>query len=519
MFAERDRLHSLIDYVEATERDRLTVALDVADWGGFRRYRDETLTLPGVHLNAGTEDDPIWLAVDRLNRCPPPPIADAGLKAWAIVEDDPAKPPMLKAEVPVTPVQPNGDQPTALKLAEHPDRAQLDAALAVYTRELWTPWAEEERQRRRAINLYNGLFRVRQLLEGAGDRPVELVWGIGVAHWATHGVKYRYPLLTIPIELALEDGSHIIQLRPRVEAPPALETDALDKLNTPGLDEWRRYAEDHLANLADGVSPFDPDGFAPVLRRAVSLFDANGHYLPDLGERRPPAEGSLAVSGDWVIFERPRRATQLMDDLRRLKGEVERLGNAGAIPPAVRVLLQPPAAELTDETAPVLRGVSTIPGVTSADGTGDDLFFPLPFNREQVEVIQRLASRPGVVVQGPPGTGKTHTIANIISHYLALGKRVLVTSQKAPALKVLRDKLPAAVRPLAVSLLDSDRDGLKQFQESVDTIAERLQRTRPAEAREQIKALDARIDALHRQLARIDREVDEVGQVMAVGVE
>ena len=514
MFAERDRLHSLIDYVEATERDRLTVALDVAEHRGFRRFRDDVLTLPGVHLNGGAEGDPVWLSVDRLVRCPPPPIADAELTRWAVVENDPAKPPVLRAEPPrAAPVGADPDDALSLKLADRPDRAQLDAALAAYTRELWTPWAEEERQRRRAIELYNGLFALRQLLEGAGDQPIELVWGIGVAHWTADAGKLRYPLLTVPVELTLEERTHAIQLRPRIETPPALEIDALDKLNAPGLNEWRRYAEDHLASLADGVSPFEPDGFAPVLRRAVSLFDANGHYLPDLGERRPPAEGSLAVSDDWVIFERPRRATQLMDDLRRLKAEVERLDAADAIPPAVRVLLQPPAVALADETAPTLRGVSTIPGVTSADGSGDDLFFPKPFNREQVEVIQRLASRPGVVVQGPPGTGKTHTIANIISHYLALGRRVLVTSQKAPALKVLRDKLPAAVRPLAVSLLDSDRDGLKQFQESVDIIAERLQRTRPGEAREQIKALDARIDALHRQLARIDREVDEVGRL------
>ena len=117
-----------------------------------------------------------------------------------------------------------------------------------------------------------------------------------------------------------------------------------------------------------------------------------------------------------------------------------------------------------------------------------------------------------MVVQGPPGTGKTHTIANIVSHYLALGKRVLVTSQKAPALKVLRDGLPEAVRPLAVSLLESDRDGLKQFHESVDIIADRLQRTRIGEARTQIAELDVRIDAIHRTLARIDRDVDVIGR-------
>ena len=36
-------------------------------------------------------------------------------------------------------------------------------------------------------------------------------------------------------------------------------------------------------------------------------------------------------------------------------------------------------------------------------------------------IVQLLDVYDGVVVQGPPGTGKTHTIANVISHYLANG--------------------------------------------------------------------------------------------------
>jgi len=124
-----------------------------------------------------------------------------------------------------------------------------------------------------------------------------------------------------------------------------------------------------------------------------------------------------------------------------------------------------------------------------------------------------------VVVQGPPGTGKTHTIANIVSHYLALGKRVLVTSQKAPALKVLRDKLPAGVRPLAVSLLESDREGLQQFQDSVDEIAARLQRIKPRELRQQIADLDRRIELIHAELAGVDRKVDDLGRAGLASIE
>lgn len=119
----------------------------------------------------------------------------------------------------------------------------------------------------------------------------------------------------------------------------------------------------------------------------------------------PPAK-RCRLNGGWVLIERTRQATQLMDDLRRFKAALVTIDDPEALPPAVRVLLQPPADSATTEAYPSYRGVSTVPGVTSSDGSGHDLFFPMSFNREQVEVIQRLATRPGVVVQGPPGTGK-----------------------------------------------------------------------------------------------------------------
>jgi len=511
-FSERDRLKGLIDYVEATERDRLSVVWDVADHRGFRRFRADAIRLPGVHLDVQEGDDHRWMVVDRLVRCPPPLIDDADLRAWTDLGSDPGKLPVLKSEIAATDAE-QGETPSSVRLADHPRRDDLATALDAYLRERWTPWAQEERPRRQSIELYNALFALRQQIEGGGEQPIELVWGIGVARWTQAVGSLRYPLLTTAVELALDEASHAIIVRPRIEVPPGIETDALDLLQVDGLNAFRAAADAHFAALeGGGLSPFDEASFAAVLRRAVALLHADACYLPDLGDRRPPDADTLTVDDGWVLFERPRRSTGLMEDLRRFRASVDALEDADAIPAAVRVLLQSPDTAVASESYPAMRGVSTIPGVTSADGSGDDLFFPKPFNREQVEVIQRLSARPGVVVQGPPGTGKTHTIANIVSHYLAMGKRVLVTSQKAPALKVLRDKLPAAVRPLAVSLLESDRDGLKQFQESVDIIADRLQRTRLGEARERIAILDREVDNLHRALARVDSEVDAIGR-------
>ena len=86
-----------------------------------------------------------------------------------------------------------------------------------------------------------------------------------------------------------------------------------------------------------------------------------------------------------------------------------------------------------------MRGwLATYHDITSGNGDGvfetdrvRELYFPKPFNNEQVKIVQYLEKYPCVVVEGPPGTGKTHTIANVICHYLAGSSRISVGEMEA----------------------------------------------------------------------------------------
>jgi len=80
-----------------------------------------------------------------------------------------------------------------------------------------------------------------------------------------------------------------------------------------------------------------------------------------------------------------------------------------------------------------------------------EILFPLPFNEEQINILNKIENQKNVIVLGPPGTGKSHTIANLISHFLAKGERVLVTSQKDQALDVLLNKIPRELRKFCIS--------------------------------------------------------------------
>lgn len=90
---------------------------------------------------------------------------------------------------------------------------------------------------------------------------------------------------------------------------------------------------------------------------------------------------------------------------------------------------------------------------TYPDTKDKPVLFPLPSNDEQYQIVDKVKSSNIVLVQGPPGTGKSHTIANLLSHYVSEGKKVIVTSEKAKALEVLRDKIPEEIRSLSLSLL------------------------------------------------------------------
>jgi hypothetical protein len=195
----------------------------------------------------------------------------------------------------------------------------------------------------------------------------------------------------------------------------------------------------------------------------------------------------------------------LFDDLKRLQ---EKLKDGCLIHDGPLALVTPPSDQPIEFEPITFRGLSS--RGSSSGGAVEELYFPLPYNDEQVTIVQRLKRAAGVTVQGPPGTGKTHTIANVICHYLAMGKRVLVTSRGEAALGVLQEKIPEEIRALTVALLTSDREGIRQFQGSIEAIQHRVSQINPELTRQDIARIQGSIDRAHSELITIDRKVDEI---------
>jgi hypothetical protein len=176
----------------------------------------------------------------------------------------------------------------------------------------------------------------------------------------------------------------------------------------------------------------------------------------------------------------------------------------------------------TSESTAAPRGTSDREMLRMRLGSEPDILFSKPANAEQYEIAARLAKSNAVLVQGPPGTGKTQTIANLLGCLLTQGKTVLGTAHTTKVLRVLRDQLDDALKPLCLSVLDSDPDSHAQLSRAAQEIASRLSTSDAASLRrnagllreKRTKFLDAE-EALRRQLR--DARFSEVEEVVIGG--
>jgi very-short-patch-repair endonuclease/DNA polymerase III delta prime subunit len=153
-----------------------------------------------------------------------------------------------------------------------------------------------------------------------------------------------------------------------------------------------------------------------------------------------------------VLLNIPRGNAYLLDDLEKLATEANDEDLART---AIGPLLEVPSDENVHDR-------NSFPQSDSVE-----LLFPFESNKAQREVGKLATHSRTLVVHGPPGTGKSQTICNLVSHLVACGKTVLVTSQKDKALEVVRDKLPK-IDYLAMALLRSDQESQKALLQALE---------------------------------------------------
>lgn len=450
----------------------------------------------------GEEDQPeVWLRV-RHQVLPTVPEAPAELEPWIdsreLRRSDAKSDPQLKL-VAFRQVPASEDQPASveeLRLADHPEVTEA------WNRYLpkWKAWAEDHRRKSAIQAVYARLFSVYQRHAKLGEL-YELILGIGLLHWhPTSGESIKRHCITLNVELDFDRLRGEIRMRCAAGgARPRLEDEMLEADQRPVRKDYD-VVEAHIAAIDSDVWPGDL--LAQSLKSWVHSLDSSGGFHEGL----PPVSASgraPQISFAPALILRKRGAAPT---LRVYSQILDQLAVEGAKPTfglhrLVEDIDDEDLDETTNEHDPAQHTQTRRPLRT---------YFPLPANSHQREIIERLSRRRGVLVQGPPGTGKSHTIANLICHLLAEGKRVLVTSETARALRVLKGKIPEQLRDLCVSNLGGDLDSFRELESTVGGITRRQanfdRRTYEARAAE----FESILDELHRMLAGLDRQLRDL---------
>ena len=347
-------------------------------------------------------------------------------------------------------------------------KEQLEANFKEYLDKKWYPWAEKDRRQQRTQKIYNQLYSVYQRRQKLGEQ-YELIIAFGALYWkGPNSGSIRRHVLTAEAAINFNARRGIIT----VEAPPngcviLIEDDMLHNEERPQPTEKARIdqqAKDITGDFWDQAVLTDLlKSFVNTLQYSDGVglkndgqFDLNlekpQHVLP-----RPQINLAPAI----VLRKRSQRG------FIRLLEEIEKnIEETGKVPNGVKKILSIPST-LDDKPG---HGDDKHPSTAFST---QEVYFPLPANKEQIKIVNYLNKGEGVRVQGPPGTGKSHTITNLVCHLLATGHRILVTSETERALRSLRSKFTGAAEPLselAVILLGNDTTSLRELEKSVQAI-------------------------------------------------
>jgi len=220
----------------------------------------------------------------------------------------------------------------------------------------------------------------------------------------------------------------------------------------------------------------------PLLQTWVNALSASGVYSAELQPPRGAREQPVVTLAPALILRR-RGERSLTSAYREI---LDQVGSRPDVVPNLAPFM-------------VSSDVLASPRSSDADVRTSELFFPLPANDAQSDIVRRLDRQPGVLVQGPPGTGKSHTIVNLVSHLLATNQRVLVTSHTARALKVLREKFPPELAALCVTYLRGEEGAKGTLERSVQEILTRANHRNAQQEQVQLDALGAALERLRQE--------------------
>jgi len=410
-----------------------------------------------------------WLELKRPCTQPKWPLPDEDLCCWLKTEE--LENPSLE-DGPVLQELITISDSHQKHLGDLNDTDEIRRKFSVYI-EKWLAWAEKEKVNQAERILYEKIFAVCQMLENE-DEIYELVLGFGLLLWGhpsdvdsstDHEPEKSSPiyrhLFTISASVEKDSNDGGISVGFPVSGGFIHYEDEMLRENQrlQPCDQERLLSELKFFDQIDPGNtklpePFEKFSFPNIsqLGKLIKLWitaHPSATYSSDFcppGIEQAAVNPHVAFSPALILRKRDLRGmTRFIE-----KAAIQLSQRPNSYSPALLAMVG--ESIVGDEPKKIDNEKSL------TDVEEPRIYFPLPASAEQLAVGEKLDNDNGLMIVGPPGTGKSTLIANVICHLLASGKRILVTSEAARPLQVLREMLPARLRNLCVSYLgDSDR--------------------------------------------------------------
>lgn len=339
---------------------------------------------------------------------------------------------------------------------------EREVAFKKFTKE-WEAWKKDTLIVKEISKLYDDLCGIYTDMQNNSENEL-LCGNIFINIFSNKAVNH--PILLKKVYLEFADNTISIK---NSETESSIYSMLLSKIEQDNKTGKIIIRQDGLKSIIDyntinEVHPLDPERVADFANKVAKEISFKTKKVGESDELYNKNDNVDVYITEKPIFFMRRKITGLNE---LLKANIDYVNETGKIADSVATLVGLKAREHTyrkdDETL--------TSALAACSGEDRSIILPLPANREQLEIARRAENEKFVLVQGPPGTGKTHTIANLISHYIANGESVLVTSAKKKALSVLKEKIPAELRHLCVSLLEErNKDMMNSIKGIVDYI-------------------------------------------------
>ncbi|WP_226670757.1 AAA domain-containing protein [Metabacillus litoralis] len=477
-----DKARQLFEYLLAVNNLRFKVIRDFKEYdknwtkSALEEYGD------GVYLMGTGEDEEAIIEIHRqkfTEAILTPPHPDKSIREWITYsynkETQPPKIPAPKVVI-------QGTDEVEIRFDEDSSRLKLFNNWKV----AWSDWAAEISRMKKVQTLYELFFRINQDFQVEGE-GLELLLGKTIFTWKQEVDSILHPLFTTKMDIELDTDKGIIVVKPTNQGYK-LELNILSGIPLPNMEEIQ-----NIGRIARYRDVFEED-VHDLSTQFMQVIDASGRAAIK-GEPIHPSKDAIGHLNEYVIILRRKDNQVLQKDLEQI---IESMQEEGYEAPAT-------VESIVGNEVQIDESVNN----NKWDKVATDLYFPLAANEEQKEIARRLSSNFGLTVQGPPGTGKTHTIANIVSHLLAHGKKILITSQKENPLKVLKEKIPEEIRDLCVPVLGGGRDSLREIEKSIRTISDKLGNTSIEKLEAEIARNKDELDSSRRKEAKFKHQLLE----------